>query len=114
GKSTLFNRLTETRQAIVDEVSGVTRDRHYGKAEWQGRKFSLIDTGGYIQGSEDRFEGEIRRQVKIAIDEATALLFVVDTNDGVTEFDKEVANLVRKHKKPVIVVANNADTPNKA
>src|SRR5512140_1679718 len=89
GKSTLFNRLTESRKAIVDEISGVTRDRHYGKVEWQGVEFSLIDTGGYIQGSEDIFEGEIRKQVKIAIEESTCLLFVVDVNDGITEFDKE-------------------------
>jgi GTPase len=109
GKSTLFNRLTESRQAIVDEIAGVTRDRHYGKAEWQGRQFSLVDTGGYIRGSEDVFEGEIRKQVKIAVDECAALLFVVDVNDGVTEFDKEVASLIRKSHKPVIVVANKSD-----
>lgn len=114
GKSTLFNRLTETRQAIVDEVAGVTRDRHYGKAEWQGVEFSLIDTGGYIHGSDDVFEGEIRKQVQIAIDEATALFFVVDIETGVTEFDKEVASLVRKSRKPVMVVANKADTHQKA
>lgn len=113
GKSTLFNRLTETRQAIVDEVSGVTRDRHYGKAEWQGVEFSLIDTGGYIKGSDDVFEGEIRKQVKIAIDESAALLFVVDVNDGVTEFDNEVASLIRKSKKPVIVCANKSDNHEK-
>jgi GTP-binding protein len=114
GKSTLFNRLTESRQAIVDAVSGVTRDRHYGKAEWQGQEFSLIDTGGYIKGSDDIFEGEIRKQVLIAIQECTALLFVVDITDGVTEFDKEVAGLIRKNKKPVIVVANKADNHIKA
>ncbi|MBX3163918.1 MAG: ribosome biogenesis GTPase Der [Bacteroidetes bacterium] len=114
GKSTLFNRLTETRQAIVDETAGVTRDRHYGKAEWQGVAFSLIDTGGYIKGSDDVFEDEIRKQVKIAIDEATALIFVVDVNDGITEFDKEVANFIRKSKKPVIVVANKSDNHEKA
>jgi GTP-binding protein len=114
GKSTLFNRLTETRQAIVDEVAGVTRDRHYGKAEWQGVEFSLIDTGGYIKGSDDVFENEIAKQVKIAIDEATALLFVVDTMEGMTEFDKEVANLLRKSKKPVIIAANKSDTHDKA
>src|SRR3954471_980717 len=84
GKSTLFNRLTETRQAIVDEVSGVTRDRHYGKAEWQGREFSLVDTGGYIHGSEDVFEAEIRKQVQIAINECNVMLFVVDVTEGVT------------------------------
>lgn len=114
GKSTLFNRLTETRQAIVDEVSGVTRDRHYGKAEWQGVEFSLIDTGGYIKGSDDIFEGEIRKQVKIAIEESTALLFVVDVNEGVTEFDTEVAQIIRKSKKPVLVVSNKADNHEKA
>ena len=114
GKSTLFNRLTETRQAIVDEISGVTRDRHYGKAEWQGVEFSLVDTGGYIRGSEDAFESEIRKQVKIAIDECTAILFVVDVNDGVTEFDKEVSNLLRKSKKPIIIVANKSDNHEKA
>src|SRR5688500_5338823 len=114
GKSTLFNRLTESRQAIVDAVSGVTRDRHYGKAEWQGVEFSLIDTGGYIKGSDDIFEGEIRKQVLIAIQECTALLFVVDVNEGVTEFDKEVAGLIRKNKRPVIIVANKADNHEKA
>ena len=98
GKSTLFNRLTETRQAIVDEVSGVTRDRHYGKAEWQGVEFSVIDTGGYIKGSDDIFEGEIRKQVKIAIEESSALLFIVDVIEGITSFDTEVANIIRKSK----------------
>ncbi len=114
GKSTLFNRLTETRQAIVDEVAGVTRDRHYGKAEWQGVEFSLIDTGGYIQGSDDIFEGEIRKQVKIAIEESSALLFVVDVVEGVTQFDNEVANIIRKSKKPAIIVANKVDSHDKA
>src|SRR6476660_3715954 len=96
GKSTLFNRLTESRQAIVDEVSGVTRDRHYGKAEWGGVEFSLIDTGGYIKGSDDIFEGEIGKQVVIAIEECSAILFVSDVTDGVTSFDTEVANIIRK------------------
>lgn len=114
GKSTLFNRLTETRQAIVDEVAGVTRDRHYGKAEWQGVEFSVIDTGGYIRGSDDIFEGEIRKQVQIAIDECTALLFVVDVMEGATEFDTEVANIIRKSRKPVLVVANKTDNHEKA
>ncbi|MGZ3899398.1 MAG: ribosome biogenesis GTPase Der [Bacteroidia bacterium] len=109
GKSTLFNRLTESRKAIVDEVSGVTRDRHYGKVEWQGVEFSLIDTGGYIKGSEDIFEGEIRKQVKIAIEECTTVVFVVDVNDGITEFDKEVANIIRKSKKKALVVSNKVD-----
>jgi GTP-binding protein len=109
GKSTLFNRLTESRHAIVDPTAGVTRDRHYGKVEWNGREFTLIDTGGYITGSEDVFEKEIRKQVQIAIDEATILLFVVDTHDGVTRFDKDVATLVRKSGKKVFLVANKAD-----
>ena len=109
GKSTFFNRLTETRAAIVDEVSGVTRDRHYGKCEWNGREFTVIDTGGYIEGSEDIFEGEIRKQVKIAIDEATTLLFVVDVTTGVLDTDQEVANLLRKTKKKVFLVANKVD-----
>lgn len=110
GKSTLFNRITETREAITDEVAGVTRDRHYGKAEWQGVEFSVIDTGGYIQGSDDIFEGEIRKQVKIAIEECTVLMFVVDVNEGITDYDKEIADLIRKSKKKVVVVANKVDT----
>ncbi|MDI9339560.1 MAG: ribosome biogenesis GTPase Der [Sediminibacterium sp.] len=114
GKSTLFNRLTETRQAITDETAGVTRDRHYGKAEWQGVEFSLIDTGGYIHGSDDIFEAEIRKQVQIAIDESSALLFLVDVNEGATEFDKEVANLLRRSKKKVILVANKVDNHERA
>lgn len=114
GKSTLFNRLTETRQAIVDESAGVTRDRHYGKAEWQGVEFSIVDTGGYIKGSDDVFEGEIRKQVQIAIEESNALLFVVDVMEGVTAFDTEVANLIRKSKKPCIILANKVDSHDKA
>lgn len=109
GKSTLFNRFTETRSAIVDEVAGVTRDRHYGKAEWQGREFTLIDTGGYVLGSEDVFEEEIRSQVVIAIEEADILLFVVDVTDGVTDLDREVANVVRKSSTKVFLVANKVD-----
>lgn len=109
GKSTLFNRLTESREAIVDAVAGVTRDRHYGKAEWNGREFSVIDTGGYITGSDDVFEKEIRKQVQIAIEEASMLMFVVDTHEGVTRFDKDVAELVRKSGKKVFLVANKAD-----
>ncbi|MBN8694824.1 MAG: ribosome biogenesis GTPase Der [Bacteroidetes bacterium] len=115
GKSTLFNRITETRQAIVDEVAGVTRDRHYGKGTWNGVEFSLIDTGGYIQGSDDVFEDEIRRQVQIAIDESSALLFVVDVNEGVTDYDKEVARIIRKSKgKKVLLVANKVDNHERA
>ncbi|MBK9285994.1 MAG: ribosome biogenesis GTPase Der [Sphingobacteriaceae bacterium] len=109
GKSTLFNRLTETRQAIVDEIAGVTRDRHYGKAEWGGKEFSLVDTGGYIKGSDDIFEEEIRKQVQIAIEESNLLIFVVDVNEGITAYDKDVANILRKSKKPVILVANKSD-----
>jgi GTP-binding protein len=114
GKSTLFNRITESRQAIVDEIAGVTRDRHYGKAEWQGVEFSVIDTGGYIQGSDDIFEGEIRRQVQIAIEESNLLLFVVDVNEGITGFDQEVAQIIRKSKKPVIMAANKSDNHERA
>lgn len=109
GKSTLFNRITETRQAIVDEVAGVTRDRHYGKAEWGGVEFSIVDTGGYIKGSEDIFESEIAKQVGLAIEECSLILFVVDVAEGVTPFDKEVANIVRKSKKKILVVANKTD-----
>ena len=87
GKSTIFNRLTESRQAITDEVSGVTRDRHYGKSEWNGREFSVIDTGGYVHGSDDIFESEIRKQVELAIDEANVILFLVDAKTGITDLD---------------------------
>lgn len=109
GKSTLFNRLTESREAIVDSVSGVTRDRIYGKFDWVGREFSLIDTGGYITGSDDVFEGEIRKQVEIAVQEANLILFVVDADEGTTGMDQEVAALLRKSKKPVLLVANKVD-----
>src|SRR6187402_1729122 len=105
GKSTLFNRLTETRKAIVDEVSGVTRDRHYGKADWAGRKYSVIDTGGFITGSDDVFEEEIRKQVILAIEEANVIIFVVDVTTGLTDLDVEVAKLLRKSKKKIILVA---------
>ena len=109
GKSTLFNRLTQTRQAIVDEFSGVTRDRHYGKSEWNGKIFSLIDTGGYVQGSEDIFEAEIRKQVDLAIDEAQLILFVVDVTSGVVDLDNAVARMLRKVSKKVLVVVNKVD-----
>lgn len=109
GKSTFFNRLTEKREAIVDSVSGVTRDRLYGKAEWAGKEFSVIDTGGYINGSDDVFEGEIRKQVEIAIEEANLILFVVDAEAGMTSMDKEVGILLRKAGKRVLVVANKVD-----
>ncbi|HNP47312.1 MAG TPA: ribosome biogenesis GTPase Der [Bacteroidia bacterium] len=111
GKSTLFNRLTESRKAIVDEHSGVTRDRHYGHAEWNGKKFSVIDTGGYVRGSDDIFEDEIRRQVEIAIDEADILLFVVDVELGVTDLDDVMASVLRKSGKKVFLVANKVDNP---
>ena len=109
GKSTLFNRLTESRKAIVDAESGVTRDRHYGKSEWNGLTFTLIDTGGYVKGSDDVFEGEIRKQVKLAIDEANVILFIVDVSEGVTEDDKVVADILRRCKKKVFLVSNKVD-----
>jgi len=109
GKSTLFNRLTETRHAIVDSVSGVTRDRHYGKVFWNGEEFSVVDTGGYILGSEDVFEQDIRDQVMIAIEEADLILFMVDIADGITPMDEDVANVLRKTDKEVMLVANKAD-----
>ncbi|WP_165157621.1 ribosome biogenesis GTPase Der [Parabacteroides sp. ZJ-118] len=109
GKSTLFNRLTGTRQAIVNEEAGTTRDRQYGKVEWTGREFSLIDTGGWVVNSEDVFEEEINKQVKVAVEEADAILFVVDVSSGVTSLDLEVARILRRRERPVIVVANKAD-----
>ena len=109
GKSTLFNRLTESGKAIVKEVSGVTRDRIYGRGEWNGYPFSVIDTGGYVHGSDDIFEGEIRKQVEIAIDEATVILFVVDATTGIVDLDDTVASLLRKTKKKIMVIANKVD-----
>ena len=109
GKSTLFNRLTESQKAIVKEVSGVTRDRIYGRGEWNGVDFSVIDTGGYVSGSDDIFEGEIRKQVEIAIDEASVIIFMVDVMTGVVDLDEVVTNLLRKSKKKVFVVANKVD-----
>lgn len=114
GKSTLFNRLVGSRTAIVEEIAGVTRDRIYGTSEWNGMEFSVIDTGGYVKGSEDIFEGEIRKQVEIAIEEATVILFVVDVLTGVTDLDISVANLLRKSKKPIFLVANKVDTHSRA
>ncbi len=110
GKSTLFNRLTETRSAIVDEVEGVTRDRQYGKAIWNGVEFSVIDTGGYINKSSNIFEEEIRKQVILAIEESDSILFMVDTHIGITDLDEIVTGLLRKIKKPVLLVANKVDT----
>lgn len=109
GKSTLFNRITETRDAIVNETAGVTRDRHYGKGEWTGREFTIIDTGGYITGSDDVFEEEIRNQVKVAIEEADVLMFVVDVVIGVTDLDEDVARIIRKSGKKTFVVVNKVD-----
>lgn len=109
GKSTLFNRLTESRNAIVKEVSGVTRDRLYGKGDWNGIQFSVIDTGGYIKGSDDIFEAEIRKQVEIAVQEATVIVFMVDVMTGIIDLDETVASLLRKTKKPIYIVANKVD-----
>lgn len=109
GKSTLFNRLTQSRQAIVDETAGVTRDRQYGKVFWNGKEFSIIDTGGYTFNSDDEFEVEIRRQVQLAVDEAAVILFVVDVQVGITDYDTEIADLLRRSKKNVILVVNKVD-----
>jgi len=114
GKSTFFNRLIKRREAIVDSVSGVTRDRHYGKTDWNGKEFSLIDTGGYIVGSDDIFEGEIRKQVQLAIDEADIIVFVVDVENGITPMDDEVANLLRQVDKPLFLAVNKVDNAMRA
>ncbi len=110
GKSTLFNRLIQRREAIVDSFSGVTRDRHYGKTEWNGREFSMIDTGGYVKGSDDIFEAEIDNQVELAVDESDAIIFMVDVSTGVTGMDEEVAKLLRKSKKPIFLAINKVDS----
>lgn len=109
GKSTLYNRLTETRKAIVDDQSGVTRDRHYGLAEWTDKKFTVIDTGGYVANSEDVFEAAIREQVLIAIEEASVIVFMVDVTTGITDLDDDIAQILRRSKKPVFVVVNKVD-----
>jgi GTP-binding protein len=109
GKSTFFNRLVQRREAIVDAASGVTRDRHYGKSDWNGKEFSLIDTGGYVVGSDDVFESEIDKQVELAIDESDAIIFMVDVESGVTAMDEDVAKLLRKVNKPVFLVVNKVD-----
>lgn len=114
GKSTFFNRLVEQRQAIMDDMPGVTRDRHYGYAEWIGKFFTVIDTGGYVTGSDDKFESEIRKQVELALEECTAVIFMVDCRDGLIGYDKEFANIIRRSKKPVFIAANKADTPEKS
>ena len=109
GKSTIFNRLTESRKAIVDEASGVTRDRQYGDVNWSGKNFTLVDTGGYVKGSDDVFEGDIRKQVEIAIEEAQLILFVVDVMVGITDLDERVADMLRKSGKEILLVANKVD-----
>ena len=114
GKSTLFNRLVQRREAIVDSISGVTRDRHYGKSDWNGKEFSVIDTGGYTIGSDDIFEEEIRKQVALAIDEADIIIFVVDVEDGITPMDEEVAKILRKVKKPIYIAVNKVDNAMRA
>ncbi|WP_262249374.1 ribosome biogenesis GTPase Der [Parapedobacter soli] len=111
GKSTLYNRLTESRRAIVDDFSGVTRDRHYGQSEWVGKKFTVIDTGGYVHGSDDVFESAIREQVMIAIEEASVILFMVDVTTGITDLDDAIADVLRRSNKPVFVVVNKVDHP---
>ncbi|MEQ9403657.1 MAG: ribosome biogenesis GTPase Der [Cyclobacteriaceae bacterium] len=113
GKSTLFNRLVERKQAIMDNESGVTRDRHYGYAEWNGKKFTVIDTGGYVEGSDDIFEGAIRTQVKEALLEASAILFMVDCDTGLHGLDQDFANVVREIDKPIFIAANKADNQEK-
>lgn len=110
GKSTLFNRLIERREAITDPTAGTTRDRHYGQAEWNGHFFSVIDTGGYVQGSDDVFESEIRKQVALAVEEADSILFLVDTRTGISHLDEAIARMLRKSSKPVLLVANKVDT----
>lgn len=113
GKSTLFNRLTKTREAIVHESSGVTRDRHYGKSDWNGIEFSVIDTGGYVKNSDDVFEEEIRKQVAIAMDEADAIIFVVDVTTGITDLDDSVADILRRSKKRYLLAVNKVDNNNR-
>ncbi|AFU67813.1 GTP-binding protein EngA [Psychroflexus torquis ATCC 700755] len=110
GKSTLFNRMIKRREAIVDSASGVTRDRHYGKSDWNGREFTLIDTGGYVIGSDDVFEKEIDKQVELAIDEADVIIFVVDVITGITPMDEDVSKLLRKINKPVVLCVNKVDS----
>ena len=113
GKSTLFNRLVGMRQAIVDETAGVTRDRHYGKSEWCGHEFSVVDTGGYTSNSDDVFEAEIRKQVILAIEEADLILFMVEAQTGITDYDAEIADILRRSNKPVVVAVNKVDTGDK-
>lgn len=114
GKSTFFNRMIKRREAIVDAVSGVTRDRNYGKSDWNGKEFSLIDTGGYVRGSDDVFEAEIDKQVELAIEEADAIIFMVDVEDGVTGMDEVVAKLLHRTSKPVFLAVNKVDNAKRA
>lgn len=114
GKSTFFNRLVQRREAIVDAVSGVTRDRHYGKTDWNGREFTVIDTGGYVVGSDDVFEAEIDKQVELAIEEADAIIFMVDVEHGVTGMDEDVAKLLRRTQKPIFLAVNKVDNNKRA
>nr|WP_290938627.1 GTPase [Haliscomenobacter sp.] len=109
GKSTFFNRLIGERQSIVDNISGVTRDRQYGASYWNGKNFTVVDTGGFVPHSDDVFEAAIREQVKIAVDEASVIIFLVDVTTGITDLDEEVANLLRRSKKPVFLVVNKVD-----
>ncbi|MDL2296995.1 ribosome biogenesis GTPase Der [Bacteroidales bacterium OttesenSCG-928-B11] len=111
GKSTLFNRLTQTREAIVDSISGVTRDRNYGKSDWNGYEFSVIDTGGYVVGSDDIFESEIRKQAALAVDESDVIILMVDGREGLTPLDREVADMLRRSKKPFYLAVNKIDSP---
>ena len=113
GKSTLFNRLVGMRQAIVDETAGVTRDRHYGRCEWCGTEFSVVDTGGYTSNSDDIFEEEIRKQVVLAIEEAHVVLFMVEAGTGITDYDEEIADILRRSGKPVVLAVNKIDTGEK-
>lgn len=110
GKSTLFNRLLERREAIVDSTSGVTRDRHYGKSDWNGVEFTVIDTGGYEVNTEDIFQEEIDKQVQLAIDEATAVIFMVNVEEGLTDTDKEIYEMLRRANKPTYLVVNKVDS----
>src|SRR5690606_2460637 len=114
GKSTLFNRLLEERKAIVDDFSGVTRDRQYGITDWNGKTFHLVDTGGFVSQSEDIFEKEIRKQVEIAMEEAHLILFMVDGTTGITDQDEEMAKILRRSQKPVFLVINKIDNPQRA
>lgn len=111
GKSTLFNRLTQTREAIVDSISGVTRDRNYGKSDWNGYEFSVIDTGGYVVGSDDIFESEIRKQAALAVEESDVIVLMVDGREGLTPLDREVASMLRRSKKPFYLTVNKIDSP---